>query len=73
MFDIDIENGIYTLKRIYFLQCANIQGYTENALIDYISKMCNISKIQAKHRIYSAAVQYTGKADCLEYLKSCIS
>lgn len=44
MFDIDIENGIYTLKRIYFLQCANIQGYTENALIDYISKMCNISK-----------------------------
>ena len=58
MDDLDIENAITTLNLLYFYKCAANQNLTQTMLENVVISHFTISRAQAKHFIYCAALNY---------------
>lgn len=58
MDNFDIENAITTLNLFYFYRCATKQNITQTTLEDSVVSHFSISREQAKHFIYCAALNY---------------
>lgn len=75
MDDLDIENAITTLNIIYFNKCVTEQNMTQSILEDAVIEKFKVSRQQAKHFIFCAALYYhncSNNPNCMSYIISYI-